>query len=403
MSTINIDSNESEEEEDDENNLKVLASRQSSTEPNSNYDECQEMSNRETQFSGSNYDHISLECFNYNCSAGLEIMVKSKSFTFHKGEEETSLGNEPSKDITLFQNEVKEMLLDTTHNQISENTIGLKAKQDCYSNHSDEVKRHTEDELIFQKGKEEVLLTREQIPSVMEDKFSDRYQTSIIQTQIGGMVPDGCKDIFPTAIKIVVTAYDSNLYDIAHRGSVVTEPIAHFRHPSIQAFTQEECYIQTISSEESKPDDQESLCNIQANKEVEGCINQFDVKALREEIISLSDKAQNNKVQLVMMNQPALKSKLGENLKVTIMKREKIVEAITQERVHLQYQIEKNYKLELRDILRNEVLMKFEQIQKYSNWVRKDGVVERPKSIGNGNVNECERDEQKTNANIVSS
>ena len=358
------------------------------------------MSNRETQFSGSNHGHIALGCFNYNCSAGLEIMIKSESFTFHNGEEEASLGNEPSQDITLFQNKVKEMFLYTTQNQISGNTIDLKAKQDCDSNHSDEIKEHTEDELIVHKGKDEVSLTREQIPSVMKDNFFDRSEVSTIKTQIGGMVPNGCKDIFPTAIKIVLTAYDSNLSDIARRGSVVIEPIAHLNcHLSIQAFTQKECYIQTMSSEESTPDDLESLSNIQANKEVEGINSQFDVKA---DIISLSDKVQNNKLQLVMMNQRALKSKLGKNLKVTIVKREKIVEAIMQKGVHLQYQIEINYELEVMDELRDKVLLKFEQIQKYSNWVRKDDIMERPKFIGNGDANGYERDEQNSKVNIIS-
>ena len=360
MGTIDYDSSESEDEEEEEveTQLKILASRDLSSEANSKHDECNDMSSREIQFNGSNNDHIELGCFNYNCSAGLEIMIKSESFTFHNGEEEASLGNEPRQDITLFQNEVKKMFLNTTHNQIIETTIDLKASQDFYSNHSDEIKEHTEGELSFQKVKEELSPTWEQIPPVMEDKFSDISEISTIQTQIDGIVQDGW---FRSTINVVVTAYDSNLCDIAHRGSVVIDPIAHLCCPSIQAFTQEECYIQTMLIEESKSHD-----------------------------------------QLVMMNQREVESKLGVNLKVTIVKREKFVEAVTQGGVHLQYQIEKTYKLHFSDELRDKVLMKFEEVQKYCNELRKDDIVAGTKSSGNGYANGYERDEQESNVNIVS-
>ena len=161
-----------------------------------------------------------------------------------------------------------------------------------------------------------------------------------------------------------------------------------------------------MSSEESKPDDQEMLHTCQTNKELEGCINQFDVNAVKEEIISLNDEVQIDKVKFLMKNQRVLQFKLDKDLRVKFAeKKGQLEKELTQTRINLHYQIEKNLRLEFRNELRERVVMKFEQIQKDFNELKKQHVtmvVERQKSVGSDDSNGCERHEQKSNCDIVS-
>ena len=242
-----------------------------------------------------------------------------------------------------------------------------------------------------------------QTSSVTEGMFHERTRAPTMETTIDVTAPQGFEGIYPKVIKIVITDTDAECNypnDNKKEHSMAIKPINDHCGPFMMNSDYDESHKKVTLTAKSEADDKEKLCSNEANKEPKEFIKQLEIEVLKEKVISLSDEAQIDKAKLLAMSRRMQQLKLGEDLRVRVLeKKENSEEELSQARINLRYQIEKNHRLEFRDELKERVLMKLEQVQTdYTELQKEHGTLlaEISKSTGSGDGNRYDRNAGKS-------
>ena len=196
------------------------------------FNEYQQIPDREIASNTTSNDHVAQENYEHYCSVGIEIGVNNDSMLFHKAEEEASIDVELIPNMMQAPGQVKEMFLDTNHNQIYETTVVLRAPGSCDGNHCGERKEvDIEDDFIFHEGHQQVSLEIEQLPEPLQrpigvtEMLPETTQNIVAETQIDVKVPESCEDDHSDELKNVDTEDDATSYQVKEELSLAIEDI----------------------------------------------------------------------------------------------------------------------------------------------------------------------------------
>ena len=227
------------------------------------FDEYQHIPDREIASNATSRDHVVQENYEYYCSVGIDMVVKTKSFIFHKAEEEAPIDVEPIPDMVQAPGQVKEVFLDTDQNQISETTVVLRAPGSCDGNHFDERKEvDNEDDFIFHEGHQQVSLEIEQLPEPFQHPIEvtkvlpETTQNVVIETTIDLKVPESGKDEYSSELKNVDTEDDVATYQVKEELSLAIENV----RDQIQVTTE----VKAIFSEATQKHNINSMIGLKA-------------------------------------------------------------------------------------------------------------------------------------------